>query len=123
MKAIALGTLALLLLGGAILQHEGLLDGVLAAARNKARDVASVASGGPGFGRWSIRDFEDPITREKKFEARMEVSADSNGRHGMFQVTANCNQAGVAFQIVYHADFDKELGYKMESATGLLSEP
>jgi hypothetical protein len=67
----------------------------------------------PSPGQWEVHDSKDPITDEWKFEAFLSANADSNGRHGTFEVTGTCDTSTLTFRIVYLSAFDKNLGYKL----------
>ncbi len=63
-------------------------------------------------GQWEIRTITDEMSGQSKLQAIMVAAADSNGRHGKFEVTATCTEKILAFTITYLSAFDKNLGFR-----------
>ncbi len=81
-----------------------------------ARDTSASASDNDSpqksdGSQWKIISTTDEMTGEPKLQAATVANADSNGRHGVFEVTATCNERILAFTITYHSASDKNLGY------------
>jgi len=72
-------------------------------------------------GQWAIRSSTDEMTGESKLQAVMVANADSNGRHGTFEVTATCTARILAFKIIYLSAFDKNLGFQQTQGTSMVT--
>jgi hypothetical protein len=60
------------------------------------------------------------MTGQSRLQAAMIANADSNGRHGNFEVTATCTARILAFTITYHSAFDKNLGFQQTQGASMV---
>jgi hypothetical protein len=74
-----------------------------------------------GDGQWSIRTATDQMTGQSRLQAAMIANADSNGRHGHFEVTATCTARILAFTIAYHSAFDHNLGFQQTQGASMVT--
>src|ERR1700684_1839941 len=73
-----------------------------------------------GDGQWSIRTATDGMTGQSRLRAAMIANADSNGRHGNFEVTATCTARILAFTITYHSAFDQNLSFQQTQGASMV---
>jgi len=60
------------------------------------------------------------MTGQSRLQAAMIASADSNGRHGNFEVTATCTARILAFTITYRSAFDQNLGFQQTQGASMV---
>lgn len=113
------------------LKQQGVSDTVIAAVKAKAvieRETvpSPVGEETPQYkaaSPWAIHDKKDQISGESDFEAIMNQSAESNGRSGVFQVTAGCDPYGVTLKILYTSRTNKNAAYKMSPGNWMMNSP
>jgi hypothetical protein len=74
-----------------------------------------------GGSQWTIRATTDEMTGQSRLQAVMVANADSNDRHGNFEVTATCTARILAFTIIYHSAFDKSLGFQQTQRDSMVT--
>ena len=74
-----------------------------------------------GGSQWTVRSTTDEMTGQSRLQAVMIANADSNGRHGNFEVTATCTAKILAFTILYHSAFDKDLGFQQTQGSSIVT--
>jgi hypothetical protein len=109
------------------LKQQGVTDKMLSAMMAKKSGAAAAAppaghaqtpqvnqtaAAESADGQWKLRTTTDQMSGQSRLQAIMAANADSNGRHGTFEVTATCTKKILAFTITYHSAFDKDLGFQ-----------
>ena len=72
-------------------------------------------------GQWKTNATTDEMTGQSNLQADMIADADSNGRHGNFQVTATCTANMLAFTITYKSAFDRDLGFRQTQGASMVT--
>jgi hypothetical protein len=93
------------------MQAKNALDTPSSDAASSLSAKEPLAQGVTANGVWKVKDESDAMTGTITHELVLKEDVESNGRHGIAEVTTTCDPNSLTFDIVYAAAFDKEMGF------------